>query len=96
MSKFRKKPVEIEAVQLTYENLLKRNEEKLPKWFLDKVESGEIKITIAEKIDKSQYGIISTLEGDMKANADDWIIKGVSGEVYPCKPDIFELTYERA
>lgn len=39
---------------------------------------------------------ISTLEGDMMAGLGDWIIKGVKGEFYPCKPDIFEATYERA
>jgi hypothetical protein len=36
---------------------------------------------------------IETLEGTMKANKGDWIIKGVNGEIYPCKPDIFEKTY---
>lgn len=39
--------------------------------------------------------IIKTLEGDMKASKDDYIIKGVHGEYYPCKPDIFEKTYEK-
>jgi hypothetical protein len=38
--------------------------------------------------------MIDTLEGTMAANPGDWIIKGVKGEVYPCKPDIFEATYE--
>lgn len=38
---------------------------------------------------------IPTLEGDMAANPGDWIIKGVKGEFYPCKPDIFEATYEK-
>jgi hypothetical protein len=38
--------------------------------------------------------IIDTLEGQMKANIGDYIIKGVNGEYYPCKPDIFEKTYE--
>lgn len=38
--------------------------------------------------------IIKTLEGEMKASPGDWIIKGVKGEFYPCKPDIFEQTYE--
>ena len=37
---------------------------------------------------------IKTLEGNMKAENNDWIIKGVNGEFYPCKPDIFEKTYE--
>jgi len=39
--------------------------------------------------------IIQTLEGDLAASVGDWIIKGVKGEFYPCKPDIFELTYEQ-
>lgn len=37
---------------------------------------------------------IETLEGDMTASINDWIIKGIKGEFYPCKPDIFEATYE--
>lgn len=40
--------------------------------------------------------IIPTLEGEMEASPGDWIIKGVKGELYPCKPDIFEATYEPA
>lgn len=39
--------------------------------------------------------IIPTLEGDMKASIGDWIITGINGEQYPCKPDIFEKTYEK-
>lgn len=46
----------------------------------------------AYQTDKEQ--IIHTLEGDMKADAGDYIITGVKGEQYPCKPDIFEQTYE--
>jgi hypothetical protein len=52
------------------------------------------------KIDKSVYRtdvvMILTLEGAMTANIGDWIIKGVKGEFYPCKPDIFAATYEPA
>jgi len=44
---------------------------------------------------KVHYLTITTLEGEMKAEIGDWIIKGIKGEFYPCKPDIFELTYER-
>lgn len=40
------------------------------------------------------YLIIPTLEGELKARDDDWIIRGVAGEFYPCKPEIFEATYE--
>ena len=43
-----------------------------------------------------QYILIPTLEGTMRADPGDWIIKGVQGEFYPCKPDIFEATYELA
>ena len=38
--------------------------------------------------------VIQTLEGDMTASKDDWIIRGVKGELYPCKPDIFEASYQ--
>lgn len=40
------------------------------------------------------FGVIPTLEGDMRAEVGDYIIRGVQGEFYPCKPDIFEATYE--
>ena len=43
---------------------------------------------------KSYYAVIKTLEGNMLASKGDFIIKGVQGEFYPCKPDIFEQTYE--
>lgn len=47
-------------------------------------------------INNSEDGLyITTLEGVMKADKGDWIIRGVKGEIYPCKPDIFELTYEQ-
>jgi len=46
-------------------------------------------------INNSEEGLyIATLEGVMKADKGDWVIKGVKGEIYPCKPDIFEMTYE--
>lgn len=45
---------------------------------------------------KVAYTHIETLEGDMLASKGDYIIKGVKGEFYPCKPDIFEATYEKA
>lgn len=44
---------------------------------------------------EEDYLLIPTLEGMMKASVDDYIIKGVQGEFYPCKPDIFEMTYEK-
>ena len=78
--KYRKKPIEIEAEQLTM-----RNVEKLRLW------CGGYIIVDGKKYE----GInIPTLEGDMKANFKDWIIKGINGEFYPVKNDIFEKTYE--
>ena len=46
-------------------------------------------------LSKSNLGIISTLEGPLYVTPGDWIITGVKGENYPCKPDIFKATYER-
>lgn len=80
--KFRKKPVVIEAIQLTKENVV----EVLS--FCNK--SGNI---VASSEDEMGISIL-TLEGTMTANTGDYIIKGVKGEFYPCKPDIFEQTYE--
>ena len=93
MGKFRKKPVEIEAVQLTYENILNNGtpENTLLENF---IQSTKMQLFVTYDIKDSQYALIETLEGTMRANANDWIIKGVNGELYPCKPDIFEKTYE--
>lgn len=79
VSKYRKKPVVIEAVQFT------------------RVNDPEVKDFL--KVDDWYYSHnmihIPTLEGTMEASIGDWIIKGVQGEFYPCKPDIFEATYEQ-
>lgn len=83
MAKYRKKPVVIEAMQL-------------PK--LDEDASDElIKFLHAGDIESDYDGgvLIHTREGTMRGDPEDWIIKGVHGEYYPCKPDIFEATYER-
>lgn len=89
--KFTKKPVTIEAIRWTGDNLkavidfigLHPSAEK---WTWDEY---------AEVVKKDGLKIF-TLEGTMMANVGDWIIKGVKGEFYPCKPDIFEATYTRA
>jgi hypothetical protein len=47
-------------------------------------------------VETTRLGLIDTLEGEMMVTPGDWIITGVKGEHYPCKPDIFELTYEPA
>jgi len=80
--KYRKKPVVIEAKQLTKES------------FFDILEwMGKDKYSFWTTGTPS-YISINTLEGVMRASLNDFIIKGVQGEFYPCKPDIFEQTYE--
>lgn len=79
--KFRKKPVVIEAVHFTGENVAEC------KGFAgSKME--DVSLTSSPML------IIYTLEGEMRCRQGDWIIKGVKGEFYPCKNDIFEATYE--
>lgn len=88
--KFRKKPVVIEAKQLTKDSLF-----PIMRWIDDGGKSGEwCWDDDGDQFIVERYLTIETLEGNMKAQENDWIIKGVSGEFYPCKPDIFEMTYE--
>lgn len=85
--KFRKKPVVIDAVQFDGENRREVLSFVYPDLSEDALRGAEImKLPV----------VISTLEGDMTASPGDWIIKGVKGEFYPCKPDVFTATYEPA
>ena len=90
MAKYRKKPVIIEAVQFNGFN--KENGQvdlsERPEWLIN--EFGKKVIFF----DKRNTLTIKTLEGNMTANIGDWIIKGVNEELYSCKPNIFEQTYE--
>jgi hypothetical protein len=92
--KYRKKPVIIEAIQLTWSN-----------WndvcdFVGEFKSGTTGCYVGQDGKETsdtngRLGLkIATLEGVMLAIEGDWIIRGVKGELYPCKPDIFEATYE--
>jgi len=53
------------------------------------------KPVVIEAYQTDREVFIETLEGTMKADVGDWIIKGVKGEYYPCKPDVFNMTYEK-
>lgn len=89
--KYRKKPVVVEAVQLNERCLIEED------WFWDAVTRNEIIVHDNGKWNKNPaWCEIKTLEGVMVAKAGDYIIKGVRGELYPCKPDIFAETYEEA
>lgn len=87
MQKYRKKPVIIEPVQLTKDNAFEVYQ-------LIYGNHALIADLVERKILESGGIHITTLEGTMKADFGDYIIKGVIGEFYPCKPDIFEKTYE--
>ena len=78
MAEYRKKPIIVDAVQFSGFNF-------------DEIES-----FVGGAYGKNALGehVIATLEGAMKISFNDWIIKGIKGEFYPCKPDIFEETYE--
>lgn len=93
MGLFRKKPVVIEAIQYTGENLHEVFEftGKQPKWAecFEDWKTYEAYVKANRDIFK-----VFTLEGVMDATPGDWIIRGVKGEYYPCKPDIFSATYE--
>jgi len=85
--KYRKKPVIIEAIQWTGDNLFE---------CLNFMNCGDMQPEIYNIFHNCNNEIgIQTLEGTMLASVGDYIIKGVAGELYPCKPDIFEKTYEK-
>lgn len=87
MPKFRKIPVVIEAVRVS-------DREPAPLWLANAFAA---KIAIPNPYDHGAGSVlIKTLEGEMRADPGDWIIQGVNGEIYPCKPDIFAKTYEPA
>lgn len=87
MGKYRKKPVVIEAMQFTGEF---GNYDAICDW------SGVTFPANTGDTDTVAEMFIRTLEGEHRADVGDWIVKGVKGEFYPCKPDIFEQTYEAA
>jgi hypothetical protein len=84
MSKYRKLPVVIDAWRFSDRNAMARYTEPLPDW----LRTNDSVRFLAGTVE------IRTLEGTMVAIPGDWIIKGVKGELYPCKPDIFAATYE--
>ena len=81
--RFRKKPVEIEAVKFDGWNWA-----ECYQFMSDEV------LVFPQVLEEREHIEIKTLEGTMTASRGDWIIKGVNGEFYPCKPDIFAKTYE--
>ena len=83
--RYRKIPVTIEAYQWTTEGFEVRDD--APQWFYDALTEGTLFFDGDELY-------VNTLEGEMHASEGDYIIKGIRGELYPCKPDVFAKTYE--
>lgn len=85
IKKYVKKPVEIEAIEFTRDSFED----------IQKFTNGKAKDFVIEKrINGKCYCIIETLEGEHIVTEGDFIIKGVKGEFYPCKPDVFKTTYD--
>lgn len=102
MGTFRKKPVEIEAKQFVDNEsateiidwIHASNSALAPKYQCIDVDKCIDKKQTSNEAYLNHYILIPTLEGMMKADHEDWIIKGIQGEFYPCKPDIFIDSYE--
>lgn len=98
--KYRKKPVIIEAIQWDGKNLIDVSSflcNQTRKEALKEINSSDISFKKWDDYESIVIGeglTIDTLEGRMKADIGDYIIKGINGEFYPCKPDIFAKTYE--
>lgn len=88
MAEYRKKPVVVNAIENT------GDWEKVKEW-LDEFDVGGQPVKSIQMMDEGVI-LIDTLEGQHRADVGDYIIRGVMGEFYPCKPDIFKITYEEA
>jgi hypothetical protein len=89
MAKYRKKPVVIEAIQYTGNNIVEIIK------FMQERANGDKSRYLRYNTKKGEY-FIPTLEGEYKLTEGDYVICGIKGEFYPCKQDIFEQTYEKA
>ena len=94
MAKYRKKPVVIEAFQYDGDLLGADGKYYVPDWGVKAFEDGMIDFGSLRLDEPPCEMFIDTLEGTHHANVGDYIIRGVNGELYPCKPNIFEKTYE--
>jgi hypothetical protein len=91
MAKFMKKPVVIEAVQFNGT----RHWYEAPEWLIEATKKAPEEVGSLIVSDDGVASIF-TLEGVHEASDGDWIIRGIKGELYPCKPDIFAATYDPA
>jgi len=87
---FTKRPVQVEAFKWTADH----DQTEYPEWIVAAIEDGRVWFG-RDSLNNVRMTIV-TLEGNMTATPGDWIIKGVAGEIYPCKPEIFDRTYRAA
>ena len=93
LKKYRKKPVVIDAFQMTRERRWDNSE--WPTWLYEAWQRAPGENALWSNPDESADTLVcGTLEGVHVITFGDWIIQGVKGEIYPCKPDIFQMTYE--
>ncbi|KGL45413.1 hypothetical protein EP56_07600 [Listeriaceae bacterium FSL A5-0209] len=92
--KYRKKPIEVEAFLFNKQSVIPGYLDNLPDWLQKAVH--EDKVSSYYRSDGTLEGTVETLEGIMYISDGDYIIQGIQGELYPCKPKIFVLSYEPA
>ena len=89
MAKYRKKPVVIDAILYSGYNGNGFVFDEAPEWFTNSI--GDYALVFDNSDEQLK---VNTLEGEMIVSPGDYIIRGVKGEIYPCKPEIFEMSYE--
>ena len=90
--RYRKKPVVVDVFRMTVITCARR---EFPEWFKEAMD--ENKVLIWGNIEEcEEVGYVRTEEGDMNIQLGDFIIKGIKGDIYPCKPYLFEANYEKA
>ena len=95
MSKWRKKPVVIEAFKFDNNRFDESEASYMPDWAQNAYRDGVLFLDVETPASSVEL-FVKTLEGNMRVSNGDYIIQGVNGELYPCKPDIFAKTYEPA
>lgn len=95
MAQYRKRPIVVDAFQMTHRH--RWDNLNWPDWLNRawQMDGGESSLNIDADDPKCERLVIFTKEGVYRLKWNDWIIKGIQGELYPCKPDIFETTYDK-
>ena len=97
MADYRKRPVVIQAEPVSdLMGWAASTWMHMPEWVRDAYEAGTIVHEVGTSVFAADHIVVRTLEGPMRASRGDMLIRGVKGELYPCKPDVFALTYDLA